>query len=272
MSTQYTSCCCTIYTDQDNPPVFREDKMSYLIYQYEECPTTLRNHWQVYVEFTGRPTKGGIYKIFNLGKDFWLDYRKGTALEAAEYCKKAKSRILMWQEFGQISHQGERTDLKLLALQVAEGSISTAELMTTRPHDYHIFGRTVDQIENLRMRNNIMMNEPKVDRFYGTKKEWALFVKTKVSEGAYFHRGSWSGYSQNKLLLLNTDDEEMVENVTSLLPYYVKIHYKMDIPVNSLSVVIYTGIENPEYTQDNIEKLIENLKRKQKERNNSDNE
>ena len=53
-----------------------------------------------------------------------IEARKGTAEEAANYCKKAESRLAVGKEFGTLSPgQGKRTDLRIACAAAKNGDI-----------------------------------------------------------------------------------------------------------------------------------------------------
>lgn len=80
--------------------------MKYLIYQGEKCPTTGREHWQLYVEF-GRPVSRTIAQELLQQPGCHLEARRGTKNQAREYCRKTESRVIPPQEFGEVRDAGE---------------------------------------------------------------------------------------------------------------------------------------------------------------------
>lgn len=72
----------------------------------EICPRTQRPHIQGYVEFFNGKTLSAAKTALG-DPECHLEMRMGTALEAANYCKKDGK----WKEWGKISRQGKRTDL-----------------------------------------------------------------------------------------------------------------------------------------------------------------
>lgn len=97
--------------------------IKYLVVQREVCPETKRQHWQGYVELKVPKTIPQWQSWVDCGKAFHCEARKGTAQEAAKYCKKDDTRMpdTVPFEFGTISKQGERSDLSTVASMVIEG-------------------------------------------------------------------------------------------------------------------------------------------------------
>jgi len=69
-----------------------QDKISYLIGQKEICPSSGREHWQVYVEFKDRVRLSVIQGASMFDAKCHIEVRKGTSKEASDYCKKDASR------------------------------------------------------------------------------------------------------------------------------------------------------------------------------------
>jgi len=89
-----------------------QDKISYLIGQKEICPSSGREHWQVYVEFKDRVRLSVIQGASMFDAKCHIEVRKGTSKEASDYCKKDASRAPGqeppgYYEFGLISSQGK---------------------------------------------------------------------------------------------------------------------------------------------------------------------
>jgi len=134
-STRFRNVCFTWFPDDNcaaDPP-FKQDKTSYLVAGRELCPSTGRPHWQCYAEFKNPvcvTTLRGIYP----GAHF--ERRRGTATQAAEYCKKDDD----FKEFGEISNQGRRSDLQHVSELVSSGESNIRDIVTSHPRlfvQYH---------------------------------------------------------------------------------------------------------------------------------------
>jgi len=88
--------------------------MQYLCYQQEIAPVTKRPHWQGYCELKGQLGLNRIKEIFS-NPCLHVERRRGTQLEAIEYCRKTESAVpYTFFEFGEKKAQGERTDWETL--------------------------------------------------------------------------------------------------------------------------------------------------------------
>jgi len=122
---------------------FNETQMKYLVIGKEICPSTGKEHWQGYVELKNNKTFSAIKKLFN-DKALHLEERKGNANQASEYCKKDGN----YKEFGKISCPGERTDLVVVKDDILSGKITCENIRENTPDLYHMYGRTLDKLED----------------------------------------------------------------------------------------------------------------------------
>ena len=98
-------------------PSFEDEEIKYLCYGKETCPDTGRVHWQGYVEFTEPVSiKGAQRRLSSDGCH--LERRRGTAVQARDYCKKEGA----FCEFGDISRQGKRSDLDSVRAAISAGT------------------------------------------------------------------------------------------------------------------------------------------------------
>lgn len=108
--TQFRCAVCTsfdIHSDHKNG--WDMEKIQYVVYQKELCPKTERIHYQIYVEFKGRPYREGIRQIFN-NPSIHIEPRRGTQAEAIAYCKKEETRIDGPWEIGEKKYMGSGGD------------------------------------------------------------------------------------------------------------------------------------------------------------------
>lgn len=98
---------------------YNEEDMRYLVYQVEECPDTGKEHLQGYCELHKQLRMPSIKQLFDDEK-MHIEARKGTAQQAADYCKKEDTRVRGPYEFGKISNPGKRTDLDKVTEMVQE--------------------------------------------------------------------------------------------------------------------------------------------------------
>lgn len=119
-------------------------KYKYLIVGREIGKKNGTPHLQGYIEFKDGKTFSRMKKLIPRA---WLGIRKGTPEQASDYCKKD----CHFFEDGTISKQGARQDLIELKERIFEGE-SVCKIAIENPILYHQYGRTLNYLEDLRMR------------------------------------------------------------------------------------------------------------------------
>lgn len=135
--------CFTAYQQ----PEFKErkdgNKIKYLIYQEEICPSTGKHHWQGYLETKEKTSMQQIKDLFN-DNSLHLEFRHGTQQQAIDYCKKKDTSVPHSQvEMGIASRQGDRSDLQGLLDEIEAGQ-SIRQIL--RSHGGHAL-RYISHIE-----------------------------------------------------------------------------------------------------------------------------
>src|SRR5581483_10730450 len=100
-----------------------DPRVKYLVFQLEETQTE-KLHIQGYLELNEQVAMSTVKKLLTNEKNsgIHIENRKGSAQEAANYCKDPIKRYSETEffEFGNISQQGKRTDLSEMAKIVKE--------------------------------------------------------------------------------------------------------------------------------------------------------
>lgn len=141
---KYRNICFTInnYTTLDviNCKALFREKGKYMIIGYEvgESGTP---HIQGYTEFKGQQT---FEKIKHYLSRAHIESRRGTPQEASDYCKKEGN----FEEMGEISKQGQRTDLQVVASMVKEGA-TIQQVAQEYPETYIKYCKGVSALRNV---------------------------------------------------------------------------------------------------------------------------
>lgn len=152
--------CFTI----NNPtgPVVFHDSMHYLVYQLEKGEEETP-HYQGFVQFKSARYFNGVRTL--LGQNPHLEYRRGTAQEARDYCKKSEGRVKGPFEYGKLiaPGAGSRTDIVEFrdAIQQGKRKRDLVEDMPAAMQRYAKFYLTVDYI------TRPMSDHREVILFYG---------------------------------------------------------------------------------------------------------
>jgi hypothetical protein len=127
-STQTKYWCFTSYETEEPP--YDSSSMTYLIAGRETCPDTGNKHWQCYLELE-KKQRLSYFKNHDYYKHVHLEPRKGTALEASDYCKKEDPNPII---HGNISKgAGARNDIHD-AVTVMQNGMSLSQLMFDPDH------------------------------------------------------------------------------------------------------------------------------------------
>lgn len=128
------------YTEENYTEVCELD-CKYLICGKEVGRKKGTPHLQGYIEWKDAKS---FTKMKKLLPRAWLASRKGTAEQAADYCRKDKNYF----EKGTISKQGERKDLMEIKSKIMNGS-SVNDIAWDEPILYHKYGRTMNKLEDI---------------------------------------------------------------------------------------------------------------------------
>lgn len=132
---------------EEVPPPWDPDLMKYYLVGKETCPDTGRHHHQGFTVFKNQMRFSTLHRLPGWER-VHLEQCRGTSEQNCEYCKKEGD----WMEFGTCPPgQGKRTDLVALAAEVSSGTLSVADVALENPHAYHVFGRTLNFIADVRL-------------------------------------------------------------------------------------------------------------------------
>lgn len=120
--------------DEALPP-WNPDKMKYMVYQPEICPTTGRAHFQGFITFK-RSMKMGMVKKALLSNTVHIEVCQGTPEQARHYCMKPVEGCVCHHcmgeglriegtlptEHGVFETQGQRNDLKEVVAKIKNGA------------------------------------------------------------------------------------------------------------------------------------------------------
>ncbi len=124
--------------------------VKYLIYQRERTPTTNRLHLQGYL-ICDQPVRiGGIKRILGVDSAH-VEPRRGTHLEAKEYCSKCESRepgSLVVELGREPVGGGHRSDLTELAADIRAGR-TELDLFERHPLGYLRYARSIERARGL---------------------------------------------------------------------------------------------------------------------------
>lgn len=190
------------------PPEWDPSWMGYLLCGREICPETGRQHWQGYLELLKKSTLTGL-KARPQWESMHLEAAKGDFESNFEYCTKEGE----WLEDGEPMQQGKRTDLSALAQGILSGTLSVRDVLEENPHAYHVYGRTLDRLEDeLQLTGGRGAWAPPNVRWYwgptGLGKsrsamQEALAISPMVYRHSWEDKGWWDRYRGEKAVILD---------------------------------------------------------------------
>lgn len=259
---QARNVCFTLnnYTEKELKDIL-EWKCSYLICG-REVGESGTPHIQGYVEW-GRGVRFTTMKKLN-ERIHW-ETRKGTAKQASDYCKKDGN----FEERGELSSQGHRTDLDEIKTSIENGR-KVDDICMDSPMVYHQYGRTLNKIEDLVMRKKYRTHMTKGIWYWGS-------TGVGKSHAAYenFHpdthytlpndNGWWDGYTQQETVIINDFRGEIPYNqllqMVDKFPFSVRRRNREPLPFTSKTVIITSSLppqlvyKNRE-AEDSLEQLL----------------
>lgn len=239
-------------------------KFKYIIFGFENCPTTGTPHIQGYVDWINPRTIGGLKKI---NKSIHWEIRKGTFDQAVDYCKKTG----LFVEFGEPNQQGARTDLTKIKTDIING-LKVDDIAIDNPELYHKYGRTFNKIEDIAMRRRFRTTMTRGIWYWGPTGvgKSHLAFEGYTPETHYVHpndNGWWDGYAQQDTVIINDFRGEISYNdllkLVDKWPEKVKRRGREPLPFLSKTVIVTSSLHPAAvYKRRNEEDSLEQLFRR----------
>lgn len=194
-----------IALDQWGLKLSKRGGVRYLIFQLERGSNGTP-HLQGYIEFDRPIRLQAVKKILPRAH---LEGRRGTAQQAADYCRKTDSRVDGPWEYGEISmqRQGTRSDLVAVSDAISKGS-SLRSICESHASSFIKFHKGIREAINIRDAGGRMrMADKKVILIYGgTGCGKSTWVRTHYPDGLYVKDGThrwFDGYVDQKVVLID---------------------------------------------------------------------
>jgi len=265
----------------DEPPIYDEVRMKYLLYAPETCPETNRSHWQCYVVWRTGHNRTMTANAKYFGKAH-TEVAIGDVSDQLDYIRgpydndngKTKPYNDKWCEFGERPRQGKRTDLEHMTDEILSGKLTVDNIATENPMMYHQYGRTFNKVEDIRMRS-IHRTEMTQGIWYwgatGTGKSHKAYCN--FSFDTHYNvpkdNGWWDNYCQQDTVIINDFRGEIAYNemlqMVDRFPYEVKRRNRPPLPFTSKKVIITSSLHprdifNRRHEEDSLEQLLRRFK------------
>jgi uncharacterized protein (DUF433 family) len=187
--------------------------ITYLCYQAERCPKTLKEHLQGYLECGENALDYNSIKLILNDQKLWIGSRIASQRDAINYTKKDDSRIkeLPWIELGLAKNQGHRTDIGNVMTLLEEGK-SPTDIREEYPTIYFKFSNIIMKMYGEYLKENIKESEYKIQvilligrprtgktsEVFRRHPKKDIYMLNRTSSTAWF-----DGYTNQKVLLID---------------------------------------------------------------------
>lgn len=218
-------------------PTFNMEKMRYLVFQAETTKEG-RPHWQGYVEFFNKTSYISAAKSLGIYGDheFKLLKRGGTAKQASVYCTpyatkdgKPKEGIIYGtcKEFGALSAQGDRKDIKEILTMVKEGASKINIIEDVGIDRFARIRNTVADI-SVAAAKMIAVKKPPIfkELVMASEDEKILNTgRTYFKAGKVDFKTNFDGYNGEELMVIYEAEFEWIQWVKSGKPLWLNMKY-----------------------------------------------
>lgn len=194
------------FFNKDEVEVLKTDNHIYCIIGYELCPSTNREHWHAGIkykstrEFHVMKKKYPTVNIQEKGK-------YSTWEQIIAYCTKNSKYF----ESGEVpkNEQGQRKDLDSFKDSIADGSLRVESILEENPYIYHMYGRTLEKLEDLALRKKYRTEMTLCDWLVAeTGKGKSHRAFSNYSPETHYvlnlqDKGWWEGYKQQEIVVIN---------------------------------------------------------------------
>lgn len=275
MSKQYRNVCFTsYYIDErllkDNLKVKEiAEKIQYIIYQWETCPNTGKDHAQGYMELKNKTSMKFIKESILGDNSVHLSERYSTSENAINYCKKLKSKKegLEPFEWGTPHKQGERNDIKQAINLIKEGK-TMYDIASQCSETYIKYNKGLEKLQNILKPKKIeektiilCLGEPGMGKTEYAYENHPIEKIFKKPPGQW-----WDGYAGEEVVIIDditTDEYKLNEFLQWLDKYPTMIPIKGSIiPLDAKYIYLTSNLPIEEWFKGIKPIHIEALKRR----------
>jgi len=195
MSDRFRNFCFTQH-DVSTMDTLLAYPCSYIVIGVEKAPSTGTVHLQGYCELGKQERFTALSKIFG-----HIEKRRGTAQQAADYCKKDG----IFKEAGEISNQGKRSDLEEVVNDVTMG-FPIDKIAMNNPIAFIKYNRGIKELIGLRQEHRKV--RPTVEWVWGLAGVGKTYYATSKHASRYIKDGTmwWDGYKQEEAIIIDDFD------------------------------------------------------------------
>lgn len=222
----------------------------YAMFGEEVCPETGRPHLQGWCYFENERSWNALKKL-GLG---WHVEPTDKSFEANEkYCRgltKGKTPNEVVWVHGEFPAQGKRTDLIAIRDRILNGE-RVNEMVMEMPDTYHIYGRTMREMEDIAMQQVWRTEMTECLWLVGVtgagKSHFALHDYTNETHYIWKNDNGWQdGYRQQPIVVMNDFRGELPYNeflqLVDKWPYHVRRRNRPPMPFTSKKVIVTSSL------------------------------
>lgn len=191
----------TYFPEYENEEIWDQEKMQYMYYGLETCPTTGRTHYQGWCIFYNPRSEIAVCKEYRS----YFRIMRGTYTSNYQYCGKDKQV----KEFGTPPQQGARNDLTEIITQIKNKEITIEDILWNNPEIYHKYGRTLNTALSLSYKKRT--SKPTVHWYWGDAGTGKTQRATLLNADYHIQTPSqkwWDGYKQQHSCILDDFRQE----------------------------------------------------------------
>lgn len=237
------SFCVTDYErDREFWESFFEEELTYLLVGDEICPTTNRQHWQIFLHCKNPKTLKSMIKKL---KPRHVEICKGTVQDNEKYCKKEKVAF----ELGNKPSPGQRTDLVAIQEKIKK-KVPMEEIADQHFSQWVVYNRSFEKYQKMLIKERNW--ETEVEIYWGPPGSGKTRKAVDENPGAVFveyENGFFQGYNGEDVVIF--DDFEGYE-FSRKLSLRLTDRYPMKLNIKNGDInfcakkIIFTSNSNPE--------------------------
>lgn len=239
--------------DCDYEELMAQGQIRFLAYGDEVCEKTGRPHHQTYLYFWNQKS-AGKRSLNNIGNLFGPKHcrvvpMRGSFQENEAYCSKEGS----FKKLGDEPKQGFRGDLDETKDMIMDGKITSENVCIANPQMYHMYGRTLQKIEEIALRKRFRTWMTKGIWYHGVSHSGKSHRAHKDFDPATCYVKCledewWDGYVGQETVIFNEFRQQIALPVLLDLvdkwPKQVKQRCKAPVPFLAKTLII-TSVHHP---------------------------
>lgn len=229
-SVQARTYCLTINNEPMTDTQFFDyckglEHIKYFIFSRERGEITGTYHIQMYIEFTISKRMSTVKQYFPRAH---IEKRKGSKVQARDYCTKSETHISGPFEFGEFAEERSRTDIKDI-LEMVKNGATDYEIMQAYPVQYMHMLNKIDKVRSINL-EEIYKNKRRdvqVTYIYGDtgvgKTRYVLdkYGYSNVYRVTDYGTGAFDGYNGQDIILFDEYRSQFsISQILTLLDCY----------------------------------------------------